>query len=102
MVDREGLIQRVQQNRPNDPVLGALHCRFHRQIRLLWNWTLRGNRDLDWCTELSFDGVVHDPRSLERWLRMSAARAESYPTQRSSLLRDLVLPSFAAPSTPPR
>ena len=102
LVDRAGLLQRVHLNRQNDPVLAELHCRSHPQIRLLWNWSIRGRQDLVWCTELSFDGVINDARSLLEWLPVCLTRGRSYDRQRNGLLRDLHLPTLVAPITIPR
>ena len=70
IVDCDGLSKRVTADRDGDAVLNAIHDRTKDQIRLLWHWSLRGKQDLLWCTELSFDGVISDARSLNQWLRV--------------------------------
>ncbi len=111
VVERAGLLQRVKEDRQDDLLLAELHRSSHRssqdrshgrsyrQIRLLWNWSLRGMQDLAWCTELSFDGVIHDAGSLMKWVRVCLAQGKAYECQQNSLLRDLHMPELVAPTT---
>jgi len=99
IVDRNGLLRRAIEDRQLDPVLAALQCRSKAQIRLLWNWSLQGFADLHWCTELSFDGVIHDSVSLEGWLRCCLRLGVATECQLNCLLRDIQLPILAKPNT---
>jgi len=62
------------------------------QIRLLWSWSLRGKRDLLWCTELNFDGVIHDIQSLQQWTRACLKHAKVLVEKEDSLISGIRLP----------
>ncbi len=93
IVDCDGLLERVMAGRDKDTVLNAIHNRSQKQIRLLWHWSLRGKQDLLWCTELSFDGVISDVRSLNQWLRVCLRQGKAIEVQSNSLLQGIELPS---------
>ena len=95
MVDCDGLMQRIREDRVRDPVVEAIHQRSHNQIRLLWHWSLRGKQDLLWCTEMSFEGVVCDSQSLQQWLRACMRHGKCNASQNNMLLSGIQLPKLA-------
>ncbi len=101
IIECKGLLERAKVVEPIDPFLVALQRRSNAQIRLVWNWTLQGKKDLQWCTEMSFDGVVHDARSLMTWLPICLRHGKSRERQLNSLLRDIELPPLITPKTSP-
>ncbi len=99
LVDCDGLSKRVKAARDRDAVLNAVHHRTEEQIRLLWHWSLHGKQDLLWCTELSFDGVISDPRSLKQWLRVCLRHGKVLEGQSNRLLQGIELPKLAFPNS---
>jgi hypothetical protein len=99
IVDCEGLSKRVLADRVRDAVLNAVHHRTNDQIRLVWHWSLHGKQDLLWCTELSFDGVISDARSLTQWLRVCLRRGKVVEGQSNRLLQGIELPKLALPNS---
>ncbi len=99
IVDCDGLSKRVTADRDPDAVLNAIHDRTKDQIRLLWHWSLRGKQDLLWCTELSFDGVISDARSLNQWLRVCLRLGKVIEGQNNRLLQGIELPKLAIPNS---
>ncbi len=97
LLDCNGLIERAQVKKALDPFLFALYRRSNPQIRLIWNWTLQGKQDLRWCTEMSFDGVIHDARSLMMWLPVCLRQGKSSTSQLNSFLRGVELPHLGKP-----
>ena len=98
MVDCDGLMQRVREDRHLDAVVEAIHQRSNNQIRLLWHWSLRGKQDLLWCTEMSFMGVVFDSQSLQQWLLACIRHGKANASQNNTLLSGIQLPKFARPT----
>ena len=98
MVDCDGLMQRVREDRHRDAVVEAIHQRSNNQIRLLWHWSLRGKQDLLWCTEMFFEGVVFDSQSLQQWLRACIRHGNANASQNNTLLSGIQLPKFARPT----
>lgn len=99
IVDGDGLLQRVTVNRDRDAVVNAMHQRSTEQIRLLWHWSLQGKQDLLWCTEMSFDGVISDARSLNQWLRVCLRHGREIEGQIHTLLQGIELPNLALPKS---
>lgn len=99
LVDSDGLSKRVMAARDRDAVLNAVYHRTKNQIRLLWHWSLHGKQDLLWCTELSFDGVISDARSLNQWLRVCLRNGKVIEGQSNRLLQGIELPKLAFPSS---
>ena len=99
IVDCDGLSKRVMADRDRDAVLNAIHHRTKDQIRLVWHWSLHGKQDLLWCTELSFDGVISDPRSLNQWLRVCLRHGKTIEGQSNRLLKGIELPKLALPNS---
>lgn len=98
MVDCDGLMQRVREDRHRDAVVEAIHQQSNNQIRLLWHWSLRGKQDLLWCTEMFFEGVVCDSQSLQQWLRACIRHGNANTIQNNTLLTGIQLPKFARPT----
>lgn len=94
-MDSNELLSRIEKRQWSDSDIGLLYQRSNVQIRLLWNWSDRGENDLMWCTELSFDGVVSDLASMTRWLRICLERGNVTQGQPNGLLRELQLPYLA-------
>ena len=95
VMDSNELLSRIEKRQWSDSDIGLLYQRSNVQIRLLWNWSDRGENDLMWCTELSFDGVVSDLASMTRWLRICLERGNVTQGQPNGLLRELQLPYLA-------
>ena len=100
VVDFDGLAERVREDRQRDAVLDAIHHRSNCQIRLLWHWSLRGKKDLLWCTEMSFDGVIYQGQSLHQWLRACLRHGKGSKCQSNTLLSGIQLPNLVAPNMP--
>jgi hypothetical protein len=75
-------------------VANEVKNRSTNQIRLLWSWTLRGQQDLLWCTELSFAGVIHDIPSLERWSRVCLGQAKQVEVPGNAIIAGIQLPKL--------
>ena len=99
IVDCDGLSERVLADRDADMVLNAMHLRSKEQIRLLWHWSLVGKQDLLWCTEMSFDGVISDARSLSQWLRVCMRHGKALEGQSNPLLQGIELPKLSLPNS---
>ena len=98
IVDRDALLKRVFENRGNEQLMDAMHRRCRDQIRLLWHWSLRGKQDLLWCTEMAFDGVISDPRSLVLWSDVCMRKGKVIEGQSNLLLSGIHLPTLASPN----
>jgi len=95
IIDSEELVRRIRNHQVSESSLDLLYQRSNAQIRLLWNWCKRGKEDLMWCTELSFDGVICDLASMNRWIRVCLKQGKIIEGQPNTLLRDLQLPKIA-------
>jgi hypothetical protein len=62
-------------------------------IVLLWSWAAQGKKDLLWCTELLFSGVVHNAESLDHWVRACVNRGKTQTEQGCSLISGIHLPT---------
>lgn len=100
IIDSDELAKRMQNQSSDESNLGLLYQRSTVQIRLLWNWCYRGKESLMWCTELSFDGVIYDLASMNRWVRICLSRGKVSQGQGNVLLRDLQLPTIAPRTSP--
>ena len=98
VVDFDGLVKRVREDRQRDTQLDAIHHRSNCQIRLLWHWSLQGKKDLLWCTEMSFDGVIYEGQTLHQWLRACLRQGTGRKFQSSSLLTGIQLPNLVTPN----
>ncbi len=99
MIDRGTLTKRIEDREGSEFNLDMYYQRSNAQIRLLWNWSKRGKEDLIWCTEFSFDGVIYDLASMNRWVRVCLKRGRIIQGQNNFLLRDLQLPTISPRSS---
>ena len=98
ILDRSTMLDAIAVQPPNSPsateVANEVKNRSTNQIRLLWSWTLQGQQDLLWCTELSFAGVIHDIPSLDRWSRVCLGQAKQVEVPGNSILAGIQLPKL--------
>ena len=92
VIDRNYLERILSNDAINSNV--GITTRSLNQIRLLWSWDFGGRRDLHWCTEMSFDGIVYDIPSLRRWAAACLQKGFRSLVQSNSLLAGIELPSF--------
>lgn len=100
VIDYDELAKRLREGRKRDAVLDAIQHRSNCQIRLLWHWSLRGRKDLLWCTEMSFDGVIYEGQSLHQWLRACLRHGKGRKFQNNAILSGIQLPSLVTPNMP--
>jgi len=98
ILDRSTMLDALAVQPPNSPsateVANEVKNRSTNQIRLLWSWTLQGQQDLLWCTELSFAGVIHDIPSLERWSRVCLGHAKQVEVPGNAIIAGIQLPKL--------
>ncbi len=94
ILDRSTMLDAFAVQSPNSPSANEVKNRSTNQIRLLWSWTLQGQQDLLWCTELSFAGVIHDIPSLERWSRVCLGHAKQVEVPGNPILAGIQLPKL--------
>ena len=99
IIDRDTLNKRIEEHEGCELSIGTYYQSSKAQIRLLWNWCKRGKEDLIWCTELSFDGVIYDLASMNRWIPVCLKRGRIIQSQNNLLLRDLQLPTVSPRSS---
>jgi len=98
ILDRSTMLDAFAVQPPNSSsarqVANEVKNRSTNQIRLLWSWTLRGQQDLLWCTELSFAGAIHDIPSLERWSRVCLGQAKQVEVPGNAIIAGIQLPKL--------
>ena len=99
VIDRDALIRRVEQDNGSDSFVKELHNRNTEQIRLLWHWAWQGKKNLLWCTEGTFDGVIHDASTMRSWLSVSFEKGNKIEIQQNGLLHGIELPRLGSLST---
>lgn len=99
VIDRDRWLERMGNGVPRDPFHNRMPFRDDQQIRLLWNWSLYGKSDLQWCTAWTFDGLISDPESLENWVRVSVQRAVCTQSQTNPILNGIKFPSQSLADT---
>ncbi|MEQ1830951.1 MAG: hypothetical protein ABL921_33705 [Pirellula sp.] len=94
LIDREFLRKRLEKepcsawSSLNEIEVGE------KRIHLLWSWSLRGARDLLWCTELGLTGVISNIESLQLWAHASLKHAAKNEIVINSLLANVTSPSL--------